>query len=136
MYLLQPKRPICGCLGPFLSSPASLSQSSMYFTLPHTFRADPSRMVGMVGIWQECHVSDNPPKFDSDSESFQPNSDHFERNHLDLLGSQSQQDPTRFRPDSDLILTRIRQDPTKFQPDSEQIQLGISLIPSNSHHII
>ena len=38
-----------------------------YFTLPLVSHLDLGGMVGMVGIWMECHFSENPPKFHLDS---------------------------------------------------------------------
>ena len=69
------------------------------------------RMVGMVGIWSECHFSESPPKFYLDSNpiptKFPPNSYHSGQNHLDPCGSNSYQDPSRFQVDSKWIPPRI-----------------------------
>ena len=69
--------------------------------IPPRSRQILSGMVGMVGIWSECHFSESLHKFYSDSNpiptKFPPNSHHSGQNHLDPCGSNSYQDPSRFQ---------------------------------------
>src|SRR5277367_4682912 len=102
---------------------------SQYFTLPHTFRADPSRIQLNPTKFRPYSYLEKKKVYQSHSESFRVHSEFIPSHSDQLMVSKKKtflpSQNAKFRPNSDQIPSQFwvhsESIPTKFRPNSDQI---------------